>query len=286
MVQGLPQGAHLCPCWIWCHKNQGWSAVSCTKSRKSTEIRFVTQIEDSEKGRLTWDLALENVTPVCRKAERMLAHIKTCKFISTNDQTLIILTCKPSAAPTNNIPPLYPSTSLHISSMVTPVLLSTQNSSQPIKRSKSLYGASPGGIQYLMHTLSASQLQEEFSTNLCKLLIALNTAWVAAKNPLLHRSIHKWVGPEVIMEDRQILSGWVLDWEVEWVEKGVISKVSWKLVTGQCDGFKNVAKSSVVSTMMSVEYEVSQVIVTAGEVMRLTLALAIPCTNTWCYMWS
>ena len=210
----------------------------------------------------------------------MLAHIKTCKFISTDDRTLIILTCKPSAAPTNNIPPLYPSTSLHISSTVTPVPLSTQNSSRPIKRSKSLHGASPGGIQYLTHTLSASQLQEEFSADLCKLLIALNTAWVAAENPSLHRFIHKWVGPEVVVEDRRILSGRVLDREVERVENGVISKVSRKLATGQCDGFKNVAKSSVVSTMMSVEYEVSQIIVTAGEATRLTIALAIPGTNT------
>ena len=210
----------------------------------------------------------------------MLAHIKTCKFISTDDRTLIILTCKPSAAPTNNIPPLYPSTSLHISSTVTPVPLSTQNSSRPIKRSKSLHGASPGGIQYLTHTLSASQLQEEFSADLCKLLIALNTAWVAAENPSLHRFIHKWVGPEVVVEDRRILSGRVLDREVERVENGVISKVSGKLATGQCDGFKNVAKSSVVSTMMSVEYEVSQIIVTAGEATRLTIALAIPGTNT------
>jgi len=165
------------------------------------------EIEGSERARLTRDLALENVAPVCGKAERMLPHIKICKYISTDDCTLIILTCKPLAALINNISPPSPSTSLCVSSTVTPIPLSTQNSARPIKRSKSLHGVSPGGIQHLTHTLSASQLQEEFSADLCKLLIALNTAWVAAESPSLHRFVHKWVGPEVIVEDRQILSG-------------------------------------------------------------------------------
>ncbi|KDR69467.1 hypothetical protein GALMADRAFT_104095 [Galerina marginata CBS 339.88] len=83
----------------------------------------------------------------------------------------------------------------------------------------------------------------------------MNTPWVAAENPSFHRFIHKWVGPEVTVQDRRILSGRVLDQEVKKVDDVIRGKVHGKMATGQNDGFKNVAKSSVVSSLMTVEYE-------------------------------
>ncbi|KAF8148462.1 ribonuclease H-like domain-containing protein, partial [Crassisporium funariophilum] len=53
---------------------------------------------------------------------------------------------------------------------------------------------------------------------------------------------------EIVVEDWQIVSGQILDQDVQQVEDGVISKVCGKLATGQCNGFKNAAKSRVVST--------------------------------------
>ncbi|KIM35265.1 hypothetical protein M413DRAFT_79560, partial [Hebeloma cylindrosporum] len=47
--------------------------------------------------------------------------------------------------------------------------------------------------------------------------------------------------------------GRVLDKEVQKVKYGVRQKVEGKLATGQCDGWKNVAKSSIVSSVMTVE---------------------------------
>jgi hypothetical protein len=83
-------------------------------------------------------------------------------------------------------------------------------------------------------------------------------AWVAAEKPGLHRFIQKWVGPEVVVQDRRILSGKVLDKEVKKVEDAVHHKVQGKSATGQCDGWKNVAKSSIVSSVMSIENIVSK----------------------------
>lgn len=44
--------------------------------------------------------------------------------------------------------------------------------------------------------------------------------------------------------------------QVKKVKENIKVKVQGKLVTGKCDGWKNIAKTSVVTTMMSVENEV------------------------------
>ncbi|KAF8960763.1 ribonuclease H-like domain-containing protein, partial [Flammula alnicola] len=49
--------------------------------------------------------------------------------------------------------------------------------------------------------------------------------------------------------------GRVLDREVQKVEDAVKTKVKGQLATGVCDGWKNIAKSSLVSSLMSVENE-------------------------------
>ena len=53
-----------------------------------------------------------------------------------------------------------------------------------------------------------------------------------------------------------MLSGHVLNSQVKKVEDRICEKVTGKLTTGQCDGWKNIAKTSVVATVMSVENEV------------------------------
>ena len=68
--------------------------------------------------------------------------------------------------------------------------------------------------------------------------------------------IGKWI-PDVAQQDRRIISGQVLDSEVNKVEEKVISKVKGKMATGQCDGWDNIAKTHVVTSMITVEHEVS-----------------------------
>lgn len=66
----------------------------------------------------------------------------------------------------------------------------------------------------------------------------------------------KWI-PGVALQDRRIVSGQILDGEVKKAEERVANKVQGKMATGQCDGWENVAKTHVVTSMMTVEHEVS-----------------------------
>jgi hypothetical protein len=199
----------------------------------------------------------------------MKTHIKHCKSFSDDERTLALLTASKSAPrlPSQNSPrpPLHDASLLSsppISAGVQTIPRSTGSKSatvNPIRRSQS-GSLATGGVRILAKALSPADLQDEFSADLCRLLVELNTAWAAADKPGLHRFIQKWVGPEVVVQDRRILSGKVLDKEVKKVEDTVRRKVQGRLATGQCDGWKNVAKSSVVSSVMSVENVVRKII--------------------------
>lgn len=191
----------------------------------------------------------------------MIPHIKKCKYISEDDRTVILLNCRktvpqPAKRP---CPPLSPATLPSPSHHTAVVLSRSPIHPRPLKRAKSLHSnTSSGGIQTLLPLFPPSALQDEFSADLCKLIVASNASWRIADVPTLHRFIHKWVGPEVLVQNRRVLSGRVLVKEVAKVKGDIVAKVKGKMATGQCDGWKNVAKSSVVSTLMTVENEVSK----------------------------
>ncbi|KAF8148918.1 hypothetical protein B0H34DRAFT_828266 [Crassisporium funariophilum] len=90
----------------------------------------------------------------------------------------------------------------------------------------------------------------------CKLFVACGIAWNTANNPEMQKFTKKWCHSNVKMSDRRVLSGRVLDGEVKKIEKTVKDAVAGLLVTGQCDGWKNVAKDHVVSTVMTAGNEV------------------------------
>ncbi|KZP28056.1 hypothetical protein FIBSPDRAFT_692517, partial [Athelia psychrophila] len=93
-----------------------------------------------------------------------------------------------------------------------------------------------------------------FSGDLCKLFVACSFLWLAVGNPQMHLFTDKWM-PGMAIPDRRVLSGRVLDSEVARVEMQLADKVNGKLGTGQCDGWKNVAKTNVITSMMTVENE-------------------------------
>jgi hypothetical protein len=103
---------------------------------------------------------------------------------------------------------------------------------------------------------STAERQRTFSEDLCKLLVSCGISWNALSNPEMKLFIGKWI-PDVALQDRRIISGRVLDSEVNKVEEKVISKVKGKMATGQCDGWDNIAKTHVVTSMITVEHEVS-----------------------------
>ncbi|KAL6307742.1 ribonuclease H-like domain-containing protein [Sparassis latifolia] len=70
----------------------------------------------------------------------------------------------------------------------------------------------------------------------------------------MHLFMKKWV-PGAKVPDRRSLSGTYLDRAVAEVEERTKIKVRGKVATRQCDGWKNVAKTSVVTSVMTVEHE-------------------------------
>ncbi|KAJ7260042.1 ribonuclease H-like domain-containing protein [Mycena rebaudengoi] len=103
-----------------------------------------------------------------------------------------------------------------------------------------------------VHRMWDPPRQEEFAEDLCKLFIACNVAWNSAANPELLLFFSKYI-PEAKIPDRRVLSGRVLDTLVVQVEADIKSKVSGKLGTGQCDGWKTGAKASIITTSVTVE---------------------------------
>ena len=68
--------------------------------------------------------------------------------------------------------------------------------------------------------------------------------------------VKRWI-PGVTLQDCCILSGHILDGEVEKVDARVAMKVKGRMATGQCDSWENIAKTHIVTMMITVEHEVS-----------------------------
>ena len=98
--------------------------------------------------------------------------------------------------------------------------------------------------------------QSEFSEDFCKLLIAIRAPWNSANNPQMRLFAQKWI-PGAVVPDRRTLSGPILDREAAKVEDQLKTKLHGRLATFTTDGWKNKAKQSIVSSMVSVASEVS-----------------------------
>jgi hypothetical protein len=98
--------------------------------------------------------------------------------------------------------------------------------------------------------------QAEWMADMCRLMIACNIAWWAVDNPYWRYFFSKWV-PNSLMPGRMQLSGRILDEEAEKVVNGMKLKLKGKHASGSCDGWKNIAKTSLIGSMINVEYTVS-----------------------------
>jgi hypothetical protein len=127
-------------------------------------------------------------------------------------------------------------------------------SAPPLKRARTTI-LSCGETQSLN-----TETQLEFSKDFLKLLIANGAPFLFANNPETRIFAAKWITPGAVIPDRKMLSGRILDDEVKLTEDRVKLKVEGKIGTGQCDGWKNNTKKSVVSTMVTVENEVSHLL--------------------------
>lgn len=85
--------------------------------------------------------------------------------------------------------------------------------------------------------------------------MANNFSWNSANNPEFIKFKTKWI-PGAVVPNRCTLSGSILDCQSQRVETQMRDKLNGKLAMGQCDGWKNNAKASVVAMMVTVDNEV------------------------------
>lgn len=107
--------------------------------------------------------------------------------------------------------------------------------------------------------------EEEWRKDLCLLFVACNIAWWTVEHPFARAFFHKWV-PGSTLPGRNQLSGTVLDGEAQRVVNKMMEKVEGRFGTGQCDGWKNISKTSLVASMVNVEYKVRDVTDPRGAV--------------------
>lgn len=100
-----------------------------------------------------------------------------------------------------------------------------------------------------------STVLSEFHADLCCLLVAGNVAWRATEHPYWRYFFSKWV-PGSLLPGRDTLSGRILDAEVGKANESTKSQVQGRYGTGQCDGWKNKAKKSLITDTMNVKYKV------------------------------
>ncbi|KAL1698415.1 hypothetical protein EV121DRAFT_218242 [Schizophyllum commune] len=116
--------------------------------------------------------------------------------------------------------------------------------------------APSGGPLYLEAApiVHPPQVNAEFGSDLCLLMIACNIAWWVVEHPYFLAFFRKWV-PGVIVPGRQQLSGRILNEEADKVMASVRSRVQGKHATGACDGWKNVKRDALIASTANVEGE-------------------------------
>ena len=97
--------------------------------------------------------------------------------------------------------------------------------------------------------------QTEVAHDLCKLFAACGISWNVIDNPQFHLFFEKWL-PRARIPDRRALSGSVLNTVAEEAVGAVKVRVAGKLAMGQSDGWKNIARTNVISSVMSVDHQV------------------------------
>ncbi|KAI0631797.1 hypothetical protein C8Q77DRAFT_1074755 [Trametes polyzona] len=120
--------------------------------------------------------------------------------------------------------------------------------------------ALPAGLQELLESPCAScpchhwddNRQHELASDLCKLWVSCNIPWNAVSNPQLRIFMEKWIpGGEV--PDRRDLAGKYLQEAVTSAVTATRSRVAGGLATGMSDGWKNIAKVPVLTSVMLVK---------------------------------
>ncbi|PCH37394.1 hypothetical protein WOLCODRAFT_84289, partial [Wolfiporia cocos MD-104 SS10] len=96
-------------------------------------------------------------------------------------------------------------------------------------------------------------IQAAFVSDLCQLLVACNIAWAAVDHPFWQHLFATWL-PAVILPSHQVLAGRILEQEAQRVVVDMKARVKGRFATSQSDGWKNIVRTSLVASMINVEY--------------------------------
>lgn len=136
-----------------------------------------------------------------------------------------------------------------------PRMLSTPESPSPAPKRLRLSATASAEMIPAPQPWSRSQ-RDNFETDMCRMFLACGWPWASAGNPIFESFFWKWV-PGSTVPSPEHLSGTVLDREVIRVEGEMAKRVVGEIATGQCDGWKNVAKVNLVTSLVTVNAEVS-----------------------------
>jgi hypothetical protein len=170
-------------------------------------------------------IARKLVSPICGKPETLLVHLKACENI-TDIERKKYMDMKATDPP-----------------------VPTAAGTKPRKeQSKLIVVSTPAWTE---------KLQKEFAADLCRVVVATGQSWNSIEHPEYVHFTNRWI-PGAILPDRRILSGRILTEEVRKVEDRLVKRVQGKMGTGQCDGWKNIAKTALIACVVTVEYEVCE----------------------------
>lgn len=182
--------------------------------------------------------ALKAVAPICGKSDRMTTHLLGCASTekALKDEVKAMRDAKKEARGGS-------------SSKAASNQTASSSGEPPAKRSKQQ--------QFTVTTTQkwTPSRHAELATDLCRVFAANAWAWNAVENPETVKFLEKWI-PGSNVPDRRDLSGPVLDKEVARYKAIMKTKTKDQLAMGQSDGWKNIAKTSIIASLITVKGEV------------------------------
>ncbi|KAM5544107.1 hypothetical protein V8D89_002293 [Ganoderma adspersum] len=166
----------------------------------------------------------------------MRAHSRRCPHTTDAQRSLIPGLCSDSTSGQENTPPTISQQSTS----------STSSTEPPAKRART---EGPSTVAW------TESRYEEFGNDLLNLFTVCNIPFNVADNIEFEVFCSKWV-PGSKVPERRALSGTYLDSAVEKAHEKVREAAKGRYATGQSDGWKNIAKTSVITSMMNVERQV------------------------------
>ena len=99
------------------------------------------------------------------------------------------------------------------------------------------------------------EIRDEFQHDHCLTFVSSGLAWNAISDVQMCHFLAKWI-PGAEIPDCHKLSGPILNEEAKRVTSKIRLRTQGCFATGQSDGWKNVAKASVITSMITVDFEV------------------------------